>query len=247
MDSTDYDAVHAEYARYRKPDVRIAALIENALGDARSVINVGAGTGSYEPASVSVVAVDASLEMLKHREAEGAAVQATAERLPFHAGAFDAALAILTVHHWPDREAGLSELRRVARKRVVLLTWVEYPEGFWLLDYFPEILTLDQQVFPTLDELSAIWGPLAVMPVPIPRDCTDGLLCAYWARPERYLDAKTRAAISVFGKLGNVAEGVGRLERDLDSGAWHARYGELLDAESRDFGYRLVRVELGAA
>jgi SAM-dependent methyltransferase len=242
-----YDTIGQGYRRYRRPDPRIAAAIKRALGDAVSVTNVGAGAGSYEPRDRKVVAVEPSLTMIRQR-AQGAApvVRAVASALPFRDACFDAALAILTLHHWSDRAHGLAELARAARRRVVILThtWDPAASGFWLVDdYFPEILASDRLIFPTLDELRRALGRLAVFDVPIPRDCSDGFLGAYWARPEAYLDAGVRGAISGFAKLADAGPGLARLRADLASGVWERRYGALRTREQLDLGYRLVVAE----
>ena len=236
-----YDEIGVGYANLRAPDHRIDQAIRKGLGDARSVLNVGAGTGSYEPADRFVVAVEPSMTMLKQRSAEaGPAIQATAGALPFRANVFDAALAILTVHHWPDRGAGLNELRRVSRSRVVILTWDPSSPGFWLTDYFPEVLDIDRPIFPSLDELQTALGSTRVIEIPIPHDCSDGFLGAYWRRPEAYLDTRVRSAISTFSKLQNIVPGLTKLRDDLDSGRWRRRYGEILNESVLDLGYRLI-------
>lgn len=236
-----YDEIGVGYAKLRAPDLRIERAIRQGLGDARAIVNVGAGTGSYEPADRFVVAVEPSMTMLKQRSPEaGPAIQATAAALPFNADVFDAALAILTVHHWPDRGAGLNELRRVSRSRVVIFTWDPSSHGFWLTDYFPQILDIDRPIFPSLDELQMTLGSTRVIDVPIPHDCSDGFLGAYWRRPESYLDARVRSAISTFSKLQNTAPGLIELRDDLESGRWHERYGDLLAESELDLGYRLI-------
>ena len=239
-----YDAIGRGYSRQRRPDPRIADRLTEALGGARSVLNVGAGAGSYEPTDRLVVAVEPSAVMLAQRPPGAApAVQGQAEALPFVDGAFDAALAVLTVHHWADRARGLAECARVARDRVVLLTWDPTADGFWLVqNYLPEFLAVDRGQFPAMDTLGAAFGRGArveVMPMPVPRDCVDGFLGAFWARPAAYLDAAVRASISSFARAG-AERGLERLRVDLSSGVWHARYGHLLDAEELDVGYRLV-------
>jgi SAM-dependent methyltransferase len=237
-----YDRIGGGYAAYRRPDARIAARIVDALGPARTVVNVGAGAGSYEPADRRVAAVEPSAVMVRQR-APGArpAVRATAERLPFRDGAFDAALAVLTLHHWPDWRAGLGEMRRVARGRVVILTWDPGHPAFWLVqDYFPEILEIDLPVFPPFVQIERVVGPVDVRPVPVPADCSDGFLGAYWRRPEAYLDAGARGAISAFSKLRGVDAGLARLRSDLDDGTWHRRHGHLLALPELDVGYRLL-------
>lgn len=215
------------------------------------MVNVGAGAGSYEPADLRVVAVEPSGEMIRQRAAGAAsAVRATAEALPFPGGAFDAALAVLTIHHWRDRPAGLAELVRVARRRVVIVNWD--PEGrdaFWLTrEYIPALVELDAVLFPTASELAAALGPVRVTPLRVPHDCVDGFLGAYWRRPEAYLDAGVRSGMSTFGRLApeaarSVDAGLARLADDLASGRWEARYGHLRAQEQIDLGYRIVVAE----
>ena len=242
-----YDTIGVGYSRYRRADARLAAAIDAALGMAATVVNVGAGAGSYEPADRRVVAVEPALTMIRQRpEGSAAVVQGSATHLPFHGGAFAAALAILTVHHWPDRARGLGELARIARERVVVVTWDPAVTDFWLLeDYFPEIATIDGPIFPSMEELGRALGRIEVRPFAIPHDCSDGFLGAYWRRPHAYLDAGVRGAISTFAKLPDVATGLGRLEADLGNGAWTRRHGHLLNRTELDLGYRLVVAELG--
>lgn len=236
-----YDTIGLNYADLRQPDPSIERAIHNALGDAATVVNVGAGCGSYEPSDRSVVAVELSKTMIGQRSPDAApAIQATAMALPFGADTFDAAMAILTVHHWPDKERGLEELRRVACRRVVILTWDPAYVGFWLTDYFPEILEKDRRIFPMIDEYRHVLGPTKVIDLPIPYNCTDGFLCAYWHRPEAYLDRRVRSAISSFSMLGDAASGLQRLDRDLKSGEWRRRYGDILKLTEMNFGYRLI-------
>jgi len=202
---------------------------------------VGAGAGSYEPPGRRLVAVEPSTVMLRQRPPGSApAVRGSASHLPFRDGTFDASLAILTLHHWPDLERGLDELRRAARRKVVILTFDPAVGGFWLTDYFPEILEIDRQIMPSLTRLEQHLGPLTVTDVPIPHDCSDGFLGAYWRRPEAYLRPDVRAAISSFAKIGDVEAGLDALRRDLASGAWRVRYGDLVTRDELDLGYRLV-------
>lgn len=236
-----YDTIGSGYADIRKPDPHIAAAIRRAIDAADSVVNVGAGTGSYEPLDRYVVAVEPSMTMIAQRSARSTlVVQATAISLPFKNDSFDAALAVLTVHHWPDKVLGLSELRRVARRHVVVLTWDPAGPGFWLTDYFPEILDIDRPLFPAVSDFEHAFGPVTVETIPIPHDCSDGFLGAYWRRPSAYLDARARAAISTFSKLSDIEPGVERLRADLDSGEWRRRYSKLLDKNELDLGYRLI-------
>lgn len=243
-----YDAIGHDYRNHRRPDPRIARAISDALGDARSVLNVGAGAGSYEPVDRDVTAVEPSAVMIAQRPPGAApAVQASAESLPFADASFDACMAVLTMHHWSDRAAGLAEMLRVARSRVVILTWdVEHPD-FWLYtDYFPDALDLDRSIFPPMDELrSALGGAIAASGVdveilPVPHDCIDGFFGAYWRRPEMYLDPAVRSAISTFSRIDDVEPRIARLGEDIAGGRWAARNAGLLDREELDVGYRLV-------
>lgn len=239
--TTAYDTIGVNYSDLRKPDARIERLISNALGSAEKVLNVGAGTGSYEPADQSVTAVEPSGEMIRQRSKSAApVVQGCAENLPFDDKSFDASMAILTVHHWSDKQKGLQEMRRVTRGPMVVLTYDPAFRAFWLLDYFPQLVTLDEGQMPKITDYEKWLGPVAISPVPIPYDCTDGFLSAYWRRPAAYLDPRIRAAMSPFWALGDVSAELNRLEQDLASGAWAQQHGELLHLDARDCGYRLV-------
>lgn len=242
-----YDTIGEGYRWYRRPDPRIAAAIERALGDASSVVNVGAGSGSYEPSHRQVVAVEPSLTMVQQRPPAAApAVRAFASALPFCDASFDASLAVLTVHHWSELERGLAEMRRVARGRVVLFTHDPDRTGFWLEDYFPEMFREIRRTLPALDGLRRAMGPTETIDVEVPRDCADGFLCAYWCRPDCYLDAARRSAISSFAMLPPAAleGGLAQLGDDLRSGDWQRRYGHLDSKPSIDLGYRIL---VGAA
>lgn len=236
-----YDTIGVDYSDLRKPDPRIEGLIGKALGAARSVLNVGAGTGSYEPIDRLVTAVEPSVEMIRQRPATAArVVQARSEQLPFGDRSFDASMAVLTVHHWSDKAKGLAEMRRVTRGPVVVLTYDPSFRGFWLADYVPELVDLDEAQMPEMNEYEQALGAVRISPVPIPHDCADGFLCAYWRRPAAYLDRRIRAAMSSFWALGDVTPALRRLEDDLATGVWNLRYGELHDLHERDCGYRLV-------
>jgi SAM-dependent methyltransferase len=244
---SEYDASRAAYTATRRTDPRIAAAIERALGDARTVANVGAGAGSYESPDREVIAFEPSAAMRAQRPAGGPeAIDARAEELPLEDGSVDAATAILTVHHWSDPLAGLRELRRVARGPVVVLTFdPAAAEALWLVrDYLPELAAVDRARFPTIEATVAALGGgrITVERVPIPHDCRDGFLGAYWRRPERYLEPAVRPGISTFGELDEAVleRGLSKLRNDLDSGAWRRRYGGLLPLEELDVGYRLV-------
>jgi SAM-dependent methyltransferase len=253
---TLYDTIGRGYAALRRPDPRIAAAIDAALGDAVSVVNIGAGAGSYEPPGRTVLAVEPSEVMIRQRPAGAApCVRGSAEALPLETQSVDAAMAILSAHHWTDLERGLREMARVARKRVVLLTWVPdalHAAPFWLTEeYFPEIAAHDRTIFPGSAALTtmlerAIAGsrPARMTPVPIPHDCTDGLLCAYWRRPESYLNSEVRSAISSFARI-DAEDGLAKLRADLSSGRWADRNRALLAMDALDAGYRIVCCEVG--
>lgn len=238
--NSKYDIIGINYAELRKPDPRIAAAITRALGSARTVLNIGAGTGSYEPIDRTVVAVEPSGEMIRKRAPTAAPViQASAEELPFDDKSFDASMAILTIHHWLDKEAGLRELRRVTRGRIVLLTY-DPSSRPWLTDYLPELTALDDVQMPVMSDYEKWLGPVHIEPLLVPHDCSDGFLYAYWRQPEAYLDAKIRSGISSFWTIRNMEAGLQRLQRDLESGDWERRYTPLCGAEAYDAGYRLV-------
>lgn len=239
-----YNRIGATYARTRRPDPRIAARIHRALGDATTVVNVGAGTGSYEP-SGTVWAVEPSTVMIAQRPAGSApALQASAEAIPLADGSADAVMALLTVHHWDDLEAGIAELRRVARHRIVVLTFdPTVSRRFWLLDeYLPEAATIDDTHAVAIDRLVTLLGGARIETVPVPHDCTDGFLAAFWRRPEAYLDPQVRSGISLFAQISDdvIQPGLARLDDDLASGRWQDRHAGLLQLETLDAGYRLV-------
>jgi SAM-dependent methyltransferase len=241
-----YDRIGAGYTATRRPDPRIAAQIDAALGNAVTVVNVGAGTGSYEPGGRRVTAVEPSQVMIAQRPAGSApVVRAAAEALPFPDRGFDAAMAVWTVHHWDDPAAGLAELGRVARDRVVIATWdPAFASEFWLTTrYLPRAREHDVGRFPDPSAIAAALGlGVSVAPIPIPRDCADGFMGAFWARPEAYLDPGVRAGISTLAGApeGTHDEGLARLAADLESGEWDARFGHLRSLEQLDLGYRLV-------
>ncbi|MFE5491753.1 class I SAM-dependent methyltransferase [Streptomyces virginiae] len=240
-----YDAIGGAYTATRRTEPRIAAQIVDALGDARTVLNVGAGTGSYEPADREVTAVEPSEVMRRQRPAGSApCVAAAAESLPFEDHSFDVAMAVSTVHHWGDPIAGLREMRRVARRVVVLTFDTDEPgwqDRFWLTrDYLPEFASVLAE-FPSLAGMADAVGARAE-PVPIPWDCTDGLFEAYWRRPGAYLEEHVRRAMSVWTRVGPDAEqrAVRSLRDDLDSGRWAERNSDLAHLETVDLGLRLL-------
>ena len=240
-----YETIGATYTVTRRTEPRIAAQVWAALGDARTVLNVGAGTGSYEPPDRDVIAVEPSAVMRAQRPAGAApCLAATAESLPFADQSFDAAMAFSTVHHWQDPIAGLREMRRVAR-RVVVFTYDASATGwlqrFWLTrDYLPEFADLLVD-WPSLADLTRAIGGRAE-PVLIPWDCADGFFEAYWRRPEAYLDEHVRRAVSVWTRVGPEAEGraVDKLRDDLSSGRWADRNRDLVALDTAELGLRLL-------
>ena len=244
-----YDRTGATYAGTRRTDPHVEQQIHEALGDARSVVNVGAGVGSYEPRDREVVAVEPSAVMIAQRPPGSApAIQASAESLPFADGSFDAAMALLTMHHWSDWQAGVAELRRVARRRIVMFTFdPRYIGAYWLVrDYVPEIIAMDSARFPALATVAEALGDPRIIPVPIAADCADGFLCAYWRRPLAYLDPAVRANMSSLAALPAGVNGpaMARLGRDVADGSWAERNPGLFAGDQHDFGYRLLVAQL---
>lgn len=244
---TRYERIGHGYARLRREDPRIAEPINAALGDARTVVNVGAGAGSYEPRDRHVLAIEPSDVMAAQRPPElPPAIRATAGALPLRDGSVDAAMAILTVHHWDaEREAGVRELRRVATGPVVILTYVhEVSNEMWLMkEYLPEVAEMDRRIFPATHELASwLGGVVRVQTVPIHRDSPDWMLGSFWAHPERVLDPDARNATSGFARMpeATVERVVTTLERDLASGEWDRRHGRLRELDELDVGLRLV-------
>jgi SAM-dependent methyltransferase len=249
-----YDDIGRTYTVTRRADPRLQAVIERALGNARSVLNVGAGTGSYEPVDREVTAVEPSPVMCAQRPPHAPpAIHAHAERLPFEDGSFDAAMAVFSDHHWDDRARGFAELRRVARHRIVLLNANPGESGlFWFTnDYLPEFLDLVPERYRTPGawerELGEALGPeVRLIPVPIPHDCLDGFYGAYWRRPGAYLAPVVRAGISVFAQVApaDAQRAVDALRTDLASGAWERRNASLMELTALNLGYYVVAAEL---
>jgi SAM-dependent methyltransferase len=222
-------------------------VIRAALGDATSIVNIGAGSGSYEPTDLAVLPVEPSELMVQQRPPSlPPAVRGVAEALPLPDKSVDAALAVLAAHHWADRPAAFAEIRRVARTRAVFFTHDPEAAFGWLDDYFPGLAGDRISRYPELVEFEVL-GRVTIEPVPIPADCTDGFTAAYWRRPNAYLDEGIRANMSTFALLDDrvVADGVARLARDLADGAWHGRHASLLALPELDVGYRLVVADLG--
>jgi SAM-dependent methyltransferase len=240
-----YDTVGRTYSAMRRADPRIAAQISHALAGCDSVVNVGAGTGSYEPAQ-TIAAIEPSQMMIDQRPAASApAIRAAAEHIPMRDDCADAALAVLTVHHWSDLGAGIAEMRRIARRRLVLLTWDAdvMGEKFWLLsDYLPEARAADAALAVPVEHLASLLADAVSSPVLVPHDCSDGFAGAYWRRPDAYLDPAVRMGMSLFTLTASqmVEAGLARLGADLRSGRWQRDHAALLALTELDLGYRLI-------
>jgi SAM-dependent methyltransferase len=243
----DYERHGRSYSRHRRADPIIAARIHAALGDARTVLNVGAGTGSYEPTDRWVLAVEPSATMRAQRPAVSApALDARAEALPFDDDSFDAAMACVTIHHWEAPYEGLRELRRVARGPVVVFTFDLDHLPAWQREYLAEAVAAERPRFPAIDEIAGtLGGRTRVESIPVPADCEDGFFEAFWRRPERLLDPSVRASQSVWALLDATTQAriVARLADSLASGAWDAEHGHLRALESFDGSLRLVIAE----
>jgi SAM-dependent methyltransferase len=238
-----YDHIGAGYSLGRRTDPRWMAAILDALGGARSVADVGAGTGSYEPDDRPVLALEPSVEMIRQRPPGASpAVRAVAEALPLRDRAVEVALAVLTVHHWTDWRAGLAELRRIAPRQVVLAYDTRRHTEFWFVrDYVPEIADLEL-TRPSAADIASELGARGVTPLPLPWDFTDGVFPSYWRRPAAYLDPRVRRACSAIAQTSPdaVERGIRRLRQDLRSGRWHEHHGHLLDLDEWDAGFRLI-------
>jgi SAM-dependent methyltransferase len=239
-----YDTIGRHYTAHRRPDPRWEAIVGEHVAGAARVVNVGAGTGSYEPAGCALVAVEPSTVMLGQRAASAApAVRANASALPLRSGWADVAMAILTTHHWNDWKRGLDELRRVAPRRVVLGIDFAIHAEFWLLqEYLPEVLDHTLRCRPSADVIAEAIGATTTIVLPTYADLQDGVLGAHWRRPEAYLDPMVRANNSgcALADPDGMAAGIGRLQADLASGAWRRRHRDLLEREWIDLGYRLL-------
>jgi SAM-dependent methyltransferase len=237
-----YDTIGLGYTTFRRADPRIATQIWAAAGEAGgTVVNVGAGTGSYERSDRSIVAVEPSAVMVSQRDGRTPVVRARAESLPFPDRSFDVALALMTVHHWSDLRLGLAEMRRVARRQIVFTFDPTMHDSLWVFrEYVPAAVGLGDDT--PVERILEALGTDRVEVVPTPADCTDGFASAYWRRPEVYLSPSARANISAFARLDQrlVDTGMTRLARDLASGAWQERHADLMERESVDAGLRLV-------
>lgn len=236
-----YDTIGVGYTTARRTDPRWMQAILAALGDARTVLDVGAGSGNYEPADRTVYAVEPSREMVAQRGPDAPpVVRAVAEALPVRDDAVDAALAVLTVHHWPDWRRGIAELRRVAPRRVVLAYDTRLHAEFWFVrEYVPEIAELERSR-PSAPDIAAELGADRVLPLPLPWDFTDGVFPAYWRRPEAYLTVRDTCSALAQAPRDAVERGLAELRADLADGTWHERHADLTGLDEYDAGFRLL-------
>lgn len=249
MSAPAYDRMGVSYSDIRRADHRLEATIWRALGDAQRVLNIGAGTGSYEPSDREVIAVEPSSVMIAQRPPESArAIQGVAEALPLEDKSVDATMGVFTMHHWDDLDRGLTEVQRATRKRIVFLTLdLDVTEQMWLCrDYLPQIIEHDRKTFPTIAHLRASLPNVQVETVLVPADCTDGFCVALWSRPEAHLDPDVRRSSSIWHRLppAVIESGLDRLRYDLDSGEWDRRHGHLRTQATFDVGLRLIKAEL---
>ncbi len=249
MKAPAYDRMGVDYSQVRRADPRFETAIWDALGNARSVLNVGAGAGSYEPRDREVIAVEPSPVMIAQRRSDAApAVQGVAEDIPLGDECVDATMGVFTMQHWDDVDRGLAEVLRVTRQRVVFLTLdLDVTAEMWLCrDYLPEIVEHDRETFPPIVHLESKLPNVRVETIPVPADCSDGFCVALWSRPEAHLDANVRRSSSIWHLLPAmvVEPALDRLRRDLESGEWDRRFGRLREQDSLDVGLRLVTAEL---
>ncbi|MEM9548436.1 MAG: class I SAM-dependent methyltransferase [Bacteroidota bacterium] len=241
-----YDKIGVSYTTQRKSDPIITEQFHAKLNGAKRILNIGAGTGSYEPQDIDLIALEPSHEMIAQRKpGSHPVVQGFAEVLPFDHKQFSHTISILSMHHWKDRVKAYSEINRVTQEQFVTITWNPNSEAFWLTrDYFPQIYETDVKIFPTLEELQDHFEHIEVSPLWIPYDCHDGFLAAYWKRPEAYLKEKVRNSISTFSTLENLSEGLTQLENDLNSGKWREKNCDVLDLDLFDAGYVIVTAQI---
>jgi SAM-dependent methyltransferase len=249
MKAPAYDRMGVDYSEVRRADPRFEAAIWARLGDAQSVLNIGAGAGSYEPSDREVVAVEPSPVMIAQRSPDAApAIQGVAEDIPLEDKCVDATMGVFTMQHWESVDRGLAEVLRVTRNRVVLLTLdLDVTAEMWLCrDYLPEIVEHDRETFPTIGQLESTLPNVRVDAIPVPADCTDGFCVALWSRPEAHLDRGVRRSSSIWHLLpaAVVEPALDRLRSDLENGEWDRRYGRLREKRSLDVGLRLVTAEL---
>ena len=244
--NANYDDIGSNYSVTRCTDPKIAKQLYSELQGATRIVNIGAGSGSYEPENIELVAIEPSSTMISQRKIGSHRVeQAFAEKLPFENGSFSHAMTVLSMHHWANRELAFSEINRVATEKFVAITWDPESDPFWLTrDYFPEIYEMDKRIFPELEEINEHFDEVKISALPIPADCKDGLLAAFWKRPEAYLSSKVRQSTSPFSKIKNLSEGLRHLKDDLASGGWAKNNHAILNSSSLDVGYRVVSAKV---
>ncbi|MEM7344171.1 MAG: class I SAM-dependent methyltransferase [Chloroflexota bacterium] len=241
-----YDDIGINYSVTRTTDPKIAKQLYVELEGATRIVNIGAGTGSYEPEDVNLIAVEPSAEMIAQRKADAyPAKKAFAEKLPFDDASFSHAMTVLSMHHWTDKPGAFSEINRVATKKFVAITWDPNAEPFWLTrDYFPEIHEMDRKIFPEIEAFADYFDEVEITPLEIPSDCQDGFFAAFWKRPAAYLRPEVRQATSPFSKVKNLVEGLQKLENDLADGAWAKKNEAILGLSALDVGYRLISAKV---
>ena len=238
-----YDQIGAGYLGNRIPDPRIGKMIRDAIGAARTVCNVGAGTGSYEPTDLEVTAVEPSTQMIQQRRSRNRVIQAVAESLPFADKQFDVAMTVLSMHHWEQPQKGVEEMQRVSARQVILTFDPDRVADLWLIrDYLPEIPKFESKRAIPIKVLQSWLGNCRIETVPVPYDCSDGFQAAYWRRPYEYLKPQIRNSISSIAQAPKeiVDHAMKRLEDDLESGLWLEKNGDLIDKKQMDYGYRLL-------
>lgn len=242
----DYDNLGQQYSGHRQTDPRIEAYVHEELKGAKSILNVGAGAGSYEPTDQYVVAVEPSITMRQQRLAQNKvpAINAKADNLPFDDNAFDASMAMVTIHHWPDIDKGLKELSRVTKNQVIIMTFdPDHLNNFWNAEYFPEVIEVEKARYPSIDFIkNSLGGNCKVIPIPIPLDCKDGFQEAFYGRPEAFLQKEVRQSQSAWGFIpeDKQEEIVNRLRKDLENGSWDKKYGHFRKQQFFTCALRLV-------
>ena len=242
MKTVKYDNIGIDYAKQRKSDPRIATQIFDRLKNATKVVNIGAGSGSYEPKNINLIAVEPSIEMINQRATNAhPVIQGYAESLPFPDKSFSHALTILSMHHWSDRDKAFKEINRITTEMFIAVSWNPEADPFWLTkDYFPEVYDLDKTIFPNLDELKDYFDDVEMTPLLIPEDCIDGFLAAYWKRPLSYLDQKVRNSISSFSKFKDLDKRLNKLDSDVKNGIWSKTNASILMNTKLDAGYVII-------
>lgn len=239
-----YDTFGVGYASGRQTDPYIASQIYKELQDVELLLNIGAGTGSYEPSNVNLIALEPSAEMIRQRPASASIViRGRAEELPFQDKTFSHTMTILSLHHWQNCNKAFAEIARVTRRRFVVLTWLPESNPFWLTrDYFPEIYEKDRHIFPTINCFYESFKKIEAKKLLVPANCRDGFMAAYWRRPEAYLDNEVRQGISTFYKINDPVKGLSRLEKEIKNGTWLKKYSNLLEQDFLDAGYKIITV-----